>query len=293
MIHVEEINQLDAARRPATALECPLAANPRRHLLPLAGLAGGLLAALRRAGSGCGVLVVRADGRPLGILPLVVQRESTRVGRVRTLTYPLHDWGTFYGPIGPNPTATLLAGLRHVAPHAVAIGTCWTFAGSTPTAATGGGPSGPWSRPACIPTRKPGTSPRASKSPALGRSIGAAGRRNGGTTSSVAAAAWPNWAKCPFLRYRPAGAAAGDGDPRWDLYDACVDAGRGEVGKAAPSTAPRSAARVCQLPARHPRRGRPRRRRVDLNLLLLDGRPVAFAYNYVYRRPHLRAAEGI
>lgn len=60
------------------------------------------------------VLVVSADGRPVGILPLVVQTERTRLGRVRTLTYPLHDWGTFYGPIGPNPTATLLAGLRHV-----------------------------------------------------------------------------------------------------------------------------------------------------------------------------------
>ena len=60
------------------------------------------------------MLVVRADEQPLGILPLVVRSESTRVGRVRTLTYPLHDWATFYGPIGPNPTATLLAGLHHV-----------------------------------------------------------------------------------------------------------------------------------------------------------------------------------
>ena len=60
------------------------------------------------------VLVVRAGGEPLGILPLVVRSERTRLGTVRTLTYPLHDWGTFYGPIGPNPTATLLAGF---APH--------------------------------------------------------------------------------------------------------------------------------------------------------------------------------
>ena len=61
------------------------------------------------------VLIVREHNRPLGILPLVVRRESTRVGSVRVLTYPLHDWGSFYGPIGPNPTATLMAGLRHVA----------------------------------------------------------------------------------------------------------------------------------------------------------------------------------
>ena len=30
------------------------------------------------------------------------------------LTYPLEDWGSFYGPIGPHPTATLIAGLGHV-----------------------------------------------------------------------------------------------------------------------------------------------------------------------------------
>ena len=55
------------------------------------------------------VLVVCSEGRPIGILPLVVRREKSRVGPIRVLTYPLHDWGTFYGPIGPNPTATLIA----------------------------------------------------------------------------------------------------------------------------------------------------------------------------------------
>src|SRR4030042_1363916 len=60
------------------------------------------------------VMVVCSNGRPIGILPLVVRTEATRVGPVRVLTYPLHGWGTFYGPIGPNPTATLAAGPRHV-----------------------------------------------------------------------------------------------------------------------------------------------------------------------------------
>ncbi len=60
------------------------------------------------------VLVVHAAGDPVGILPLVVRREPMRLGSVRVLTYPLHDWGSFYGPIGPNPTATLIAGLGHV-----------------------------------------------------------------------------------------------------------------------------------------------------------------------------------
>ena len=82
-------------------------------------------------------LVVSADDRPVGILPLVVQTERTRLGQVRTLTYPLHDWGTFYGPIGPNPTATLMAGLRHVR-RTPRDWTCSTSAGLTWTAATAG-----------------------------------------------------------------------------------------------------------------------------------------------------------
>ena len=60
------------------------------------------------------VLLVWADEELVGILPLVVRREPSRAGRLRVLTYPLHDWGSFYGPLGSNPTATLVAGLRHV-----------------------------------------------------------------------------------------------------------------------------------------------------------------------------------
>ena len=60
------------------------------------------------------MLVVLAGDRPTGILPLVIRREATRVGRLRVLTFPLHDWGSFYGPIGPAPAQTLAAGLEHV-----------------------------------------------------------------------------------------------------------------------------------------------------------------------------------
>ena len=66
------------------------------------------------AGQKLRVLVVLAEDRPAGILPLVVRREATRVGRLRVLTFPLHDWGSFYGPIGPDPEPTLAAGLEHV-----------------------------------------------------------------------------------------------------------------------------------------------------------------------------------
>jgi CelD/BcsL family acetyltransferase involved in cellulose biosynthesis len=66
------------------------------------------------AGQRLRVLITFDDRRPVGILPLVVRTETTRVGQVRALTYPLHDWATFYGPIGPCPATILTAGLRHV-----------------------------------------------------------------------------------------------------------------------------------------------------------------------------------
>src|SRR5262245_39294013 len=53
------------------------------------------------------VLIPYAAGKPLGILPLCVRSEQYRVGTVRVLTYPMDNWGTWYGPIGPNPSATM------------------------------------------------------------------------------------------------------------------------------------------------------------------------------------------
>ena len=68
------------------------------------------------------VLLVSGSDGPIGILPLVVTTESMRIGCVRVLTYPLDGWGTFYAPIGPQPTATLLAGLRHIAATPARLG---------------------------------------------------------------------------------------------------------------------------------------------------------------------------
>ena len=59
-------------------------------------------------------IFVSQGGELVGILPLVVQTEQRKVGPVRVLTYPLNDWGSFYGPLGARPTETLEAGLRHV-----------------------------------------------------------------------------------------------------------------------------------------------------------------------------------
>lgn len=63
------------------------------------------------------VLVVTSGSETVGILPLTCQRNSTAVGPVRSLAYA--RWGDHLiaGPVGPNPTATLTAALRHLAEH--------------------------------------------------------------------------------------------------------------------------------------------------------------------------------
>ena len=51
---------------------------------------------------------------PRGSCPWSYGARPPESGQSARLPYPLHDWGTIYGPIGSNLTATLLAGLGHV-----------------------------------------------------------------------------------------------------------------------------------------------------------------------------------
>jgi CelD/BcsL family acetyltransferase involved in cellulose biosynthesis len=60
------------------------------------------------------VLIAYAAREPLGILPLCVRNEKLRLGSVRVLTYPHGAWGTWYGAIGPNPSATMMAAVQHL-----------------------------------------------------------------------------------------------------------------------------------------------------------------------------------
>jgi hypothetical protein len=68
-----------------------------------------------RHGQRLRVLLIHRDGTIIGILPLVLRREMTETGPVDVLTYPTIMPSQFLGPIGPNPTATLMAALRYLA----------------------------------------------------------------------------------------------------------------------------------------------------------------------------------
>ncbi len=226
------------------------------------------------------VLSIQSDGHTIGILPLVVRTESTRIGRLRVLTYPLHDWGTFYGPIGPDPGMILRAGLAHI--HKTRRD--WDLLELR------------WVHP---------TVDRGQTAEAL--------------AASNLAARCEAWAECPqidltkswesywmdrssrwrnnvrrsekklaqrgqveYLRYRPRGLAVDDGDPRWDLYDACQSIageswqGNSDTGTTLSHESVRPFLRDVHRVAAHAGA-------IDVNVLLLDDEPVAFNYAYQYQ----------
>jgi CelD/BcsL family acetyltransferase involved in cellulose biosynthesis len=227
------------------------------------------------------VLIVCSDGRPLGILPLVVRTESMRVGPVRVLTYPLHDWGTFYGPIGPNPTATLTAGLQHIRRNRRdwdLFDLRWVDLdgndhGRTEAAMQHAGFDPcrqAWNLAPLIDMQGTWQQYWSSLTKKWRHNVDRLGRR------------LTEQGEVTLLRYRPEGAACGDGDPRWDLYDACVKlASRSWQGSSTNGTTLNHADVHDYLRESHAAAARAGS--LDLNLLFLDDRPIAFAYNYHYQ----------
>ncbi|OHB78327.1 MAG: hypothetical protein A2V98_20495 [Planctomycetes bacterium RBG_16_64_12] len=232
------------------------------------------------AGQKLRTLVVSSQGRPIGILPLVVRSERTKIGRVRVLTYPLHDWGSFYGPIGADAEAILTAGLEHIR-HSRRdwdiVEPRWVDdssaeAGQTERAMRSAGFQASqtvWNRTAVIELR--------------------------GTWDDYLASRQGKWrnnfrrwqrnlarqGKVTHVRYRPRGASHGDGDPRWDLYDVCeAIAARSWQGDSETGTTLSHASVRPFLRDVHAEAAKAGA--LDLNLLELDGEPLAFAYNYYH-----------
>jgi CelD/BcsL family acetyltransferase involved in cellulose biosynthesis len=226
-------------------------------------------------------LVVCCDGRPVGILPLVVRTERTRLGPLRVLTYPLHDWGTFYAPIGPNPTATLTAGLRHICQTPRdwdLLELRWIDRdgcdhGRTEAAMRRAGfrpRRQPWAQAPVVDMQGTWEQYWGSRTRKWRQSVRNCRRRILGH------------GKVGFLRYRPRGEASGQGDARWDLYEQCLRiAQRSWQGSSSNGTT------LCHASVRDYLRdthaAAARAGSLDLALLLLDGQPIAFAYHYHYR----------
>jgi CelD/BcsL family acetyltransferase involved in cellulose biosynthesis len=224
------------------------------------------------------VLVVYSAGQPIGIVPLAVRTERRRIGCVRTLTYPLDSWGTFYGPIGPNPAASLWAAFRHIQqtprdwdllelPWVAAEGIDNGRAENALRLAGLSAAREPWQQVAQIELTGTWQEYWQSRDQDFCRNVERLERRLARTGN------------VEYLRYRPAGAACGDDDPRWNLYDACV-----QVAEASWQAGSNSGNTLNHEPVRDFLRdahlAAVRAGALDLNLLLVDGRPVAFMYDY-------------
>lgn len=232
------------------------------------------------------VLAVRAGGKTIGFLPLVEVPIDTRLGRVRGLCYPLNDWGTFYGPIGPNPTATLLVGLGHIARTARDhcdwdlidlryVDAARVDAGRTPRALAAKGfdcYEQPWATGAMIDLA------RAGDWQAYWASRSGKWRNNVRRNEKRLLQHGP----LRFVRYRPEGAAYGDDDPRWDYYQVCEDlASRSWQADSNCGTTLTHASIQAYLRDTHA--AATSVGASEINLLYVGERPVAFNYCYHYR----------
>jgi CelD/BcsL family acetyltransferase involved in cellulose biosynthesis len=225
------------------------------------------------------VLVIFADDRPAGILPLVVEREKSKVGPLRALTFPLHDWGSFYGPIGPDPGQTLTAGLEHIrqTPRDWDIlelrwqGALGTNLGQNQRAMLAAGFQSYatlWDRSAIVDLNGTWDAYWSSRKGAWLRRFRHDERKlaeQGGVR---------------HVRYRPTG-QANDGSPRWDLYDACEGLARQSWQGAATDGTTLSHEEVRGF-LREMHETASAAGAVDLNLLLLGDVPAAFIYGYHY-----------
>ncbi len=222
------------------------------------------------------VLVVHEDGKPFGIVPLVIRREWYKLGPFRVLTYPLDDWGSLYGPIGQEPDKILAAALDHINKTR----RDWDFIELR------------WVEGLGVANDPVADVLRAARFTAQEREQDAAPivdlsqtwdqywserkgswrgncRRNERKMQKVG--------EVRYVRYRPT-----DNDPRWDLYDACEQIamsswqGSSTTGTTITHESVRPFLRDMHVAAVSAGA-------VDINLIFVDDQPAAFSYNYFYR----------
>ena len=226
------------------------------------------------------VLIVKQQSRVVGIVPLVVRRETKFVaGQCRKLTYPLNDWGSFYGPIGPDPKLLLGVALKHIRSarrdwDLIDLG--WTN-----------------DRDDVIETALQLQALGISAKSQIQDETAIVDHR--GTWEEYLASRTSKWrnnfkrwrkrlseqGEVRHVRYRPEAAYAGGGDPRWDLYTVCEQIaenswqGSSTDGTTLSHESVRAFLRDVHAVAAN-------QGAADINLLYVDDEPVAFEYGYHY-----------
>lgn len=218
------------------------------------------------------VLVVYWGDTPIGILPLIVFSEETKLGLTRVLSWPLSEWGTFYGPIGPDATVTLRAGMQHIheTPRdwdLLDIRSIDKIQDHRRTElgmqAAGFQPHHQlWGQTALIDFNQSWDDYWASRTKKWRRNV----RKNKEMLQGQG--------ELTHVRYRPEGAARGDDDPNWDLFDDCIKIacngwqGQSTTGTTLCHESVKAFLRDCHEVAA-------RLGMLDVNVLYLDGEPIA------------------
>jgi len=222
------------------------------------------------------ILVLHGD-KIVGIVPLVVRREVTKVGLLRALTYPLHGWGSFYGPIGAHPQQLLncaMDRIRHSPRNWDLLDLRWVDQ-ATETADhshralhSAGFPArrAPWLESAVIELHDGWNLYWADRKAHWRTNVRRGERR------------LREKGKLEFVRYRPEPNA----DPRWDLYDICeqLAAKSWQGSSRTGTTLSHDSVRAYLRDAHAAAAGFGS---LDMNLLYINGQPSAFAYNYQYQ----------
>jgi len=232
------------------------------------------------AGKTLRTLIVLEDDRPAAIVPLIVRLEESRVGMLRVLTYPLDNWGSFYGPIGPDPAAALKTAMEHI--HRT---------------------TRDWDMIELRWMGAPGTNPLQAQNAMLSAGFQAYPTLWNQTAAVDFSGGWEKYLagrkgvwlrrmrqteeklsrrnRVSYLRCRPAGKQQGDGDPHWDLYEACETiAWKSWQASATDGTTLSHESVRSFLRELHSLAASAGA--VDMNLLMLNDRPAAFIYGYQY-----------
>lgn len=231
------------------------------------------------AGRRMRLLVIRSDSKVLGILPLCVLEEHHRLSDIRVLTYPLSDWGMWYGPLGSNPSATMFMALRHIRDTRRdwdMIDLRWTSADAHDHDVTGRAMSsvgwkaqrGLYQKTSLIRFEGTNWETYFQSLPKKWRHEIRRQERNLEKQGAV-----------EFVRHRPGSAANGDGDERWDLFEECLDVSRqswqanSHDGNTICHESVLPFVRDCHALAA-------RLGMLDLAVLRVAGQPLAYQYNY-------------
>lgn len=227
------------------------------------------------------VLVVEAGGRTIGIVPLCVKTQWHKLGPLRTLCYPLDGWGNVFGPIGANPAATMAIAMKHVAKSRRdwdRIELDWIAHESADRGRSQRAMELAGMQPTMEPSAAtsiidlPGSFEEylASRSSKFRHEV----RRHIRRAIDAPTAR--------YLRCRPRPASQGDGGPNWEMFERCL-----EIARASWQSNSSDGNTLCHGEYegfyRDTHAAAARLGMLDMNVLFVEDRAVAFNYNYVCR----------